>query len=160
MKLKPDAALAQHQHVLAQQVGHLLAGVKDRTGRLAHHPFVQGSFIGQRNHPVRARHDVLHQSAAAPGGNDDGPLALSEVVGAALHHHSGQLVAGQPGRHWILLFRMDLVSVADVASANRYPLQLNQALAVGCSRHLRIHKLEVFRSRQPRCFHPIIRLPS
>ena len=156
-----DAALPHHQHVLAQDRAHLLAGVQDRAGRLAHHPACQVAVVGQRRHAPFVAVDVLHQSAASPGtGQHDDALAHGELVGAALDDGACRLVAGPADAHGVLFFRMDgAVGVADVAAADRPCFQLDETFAVNDFGNVHLFDFKSLRACNSRCSHGVVTVP-
>ena len=155
---QPDAALPHHQHVLAQDRAHLLAGVQHGAGRLAHHPTRQVSVVGKRCHAPLVAVDVLHQPAASPGtGQHNYALAHGELVGAALYYGARRLVAGAAHAHGVLFFRMDgAVGVADVAAADRPCFQLDETLAVNDFGNFHLFDFKSLRACNSRCSHAVV----
>ena len=156
-----DASLANHRNRLAQQVWHLLAGEKYRSGWLAHDPFFQGPFIGQQGHAFRPGDDVFIQPAEPRPGNNDDSLPFLELIGFAVDNHAGNFVARLARRKRIMLLgKHRPVVVADVAAADRNPLYFDQALAVGRRRSVHINKFKVLGAGQSGRFHVRYLLPS
>ena len=150
-----DGALPHDQHILAQYCAHLLAGVEDGAGRLAHYPASQVTVVGKGCHAPFVAVDVLHESAASPGARQhDDALSDRELVRATFDDCTCRLVAGTADTHWVLFFRMDgAVCVTYVAAANRPCFQLDKTFAIYDVGNVHILNLESLRSRNSRCSH-------
>ena len=160
-KGQADNPLPDHDHILAQQTAHLLHRIQDGSRGLAQHPLGQIPGVRQGAHPVGRGGDILYQSPRphAPAGIDDDPLPFVKLLALAFHHYPGALVAGnaQPAR--IMFLRENMAElVPNIAAADRYFLQPNQALARRWSRNFRLHNLKLPGADQPGRFH--LTLPS
>ena len=99
--------------------------------------------IGQAYHAARCRGDVLDHPSGFRYRQHDDPLPFMKLVGAALDHRPGALVAGLTQDKRVVLFGVHVaVSVPDVAAAYGHALQLDEALSVNGDRHLHVHELE------------------
>src|SRR5262244_2176316 len=79
-----------------------------------------------------------------------------ERIRAALHDHTGTLVAGPADLQRIMILGVPRpISMPDVAAADRYPLQLDETLAILDGRHLHIDELEKLGTHQLCCFHTL-----
>src|SRR5262249_25320493 len=77
-----------------------------------------------------------------------------ERVCTALHHDASTLMAGSTDRQGVMLPGVNRpITVPDVTATDRYPLQLDEALAIVDSRHLHIEELEELGTHQLCRFH-------
>ena len=83
-------------------------------------------------------------------------MPLMECIRTALHNYAGTFMAGPANRQRVMILGvLRPIAMPNVATADRYPLQLDEALAILDRRHLCIDELEELGTHQLCCFHTL-----
>src|SRR6266850_4874920 len=110
--------------------------------------------VWQGNQPARGGGEVLRQASHASAGQDDDPLPRMEGVRLALHDHAGTLMAWAADLQRVMLLGVPgPIAMANVAAADRHPLELDEALAILDRRHVHLDELEELATDQLCRFH-------
>jgi hypothetical protein len=156
-----NGSLAHNQDALAQDAPHPLAGVEHGACWLAHDPLRQVAMVRQGDQPARGGGEVLRQASHASARQDDDPLPHMEGVRLALHDHAGTLMAWSADLQRVMLLGIPRpIAMANVAAADRHPLELDEALAILDRRHVHLDELEELATYQLRRFHTSFHLPQ
>src|SRR4029450_6517217 len=115
--------------------------------------------LWQGDQPARRGGEVLGQAAHASAGQDDDPLPRMEGVRLALHDHAGTLMTWSADLQRVILLGVaGPIAVANIAAADRHPLELDKALAILNRRHVHLDELEELATDQLCRFYPFFHL--